>query len=223
MAPNGSSQILETIPALITVSATGIFAGQAKIPGENIGDGPGELLFTESPGTGTTAGGFIVVKRVAELKLTPTSGVGAILLEGKYFNSGTPVDMYFDGKKIATYPQTIQTTTTTDQSFTAIMAVPTIKGGKYEVKAVDIGGITASATFEVPEAMGAAGPAGKDGAAGPAGKAGADGKAGATGPAGPAGAPGTPANMLIVWIALIIAIIAVIVAVIPMTQKKPAK
>ena len=228
-----TATVLETTPLTITAGGTGMVSGIANIPLEGLSDGPHEVIISDGVGTSTAT--FTVSLRKATLVLGPTSGLGAITVTGRYFTSGSPVTISFDGQPVSTYPETVQATTTTGTGFTALVSVPTTKAGKYEVKAVDIAGITATATFEVPSlggvAPGGTPVAGPAGPAGPAGKAGANGKDGAPGKAGPAGpagakgadgAPGTPANMAIVWIALIIAIVAIIMAIIPMTQKKKA-
>lgn len=150
------------------------------------------------------------------ISLTPASGYGSFAVSGKGFTADSTVTIYFDGQPLIAFPEIVRVSKPSDGSattFVAFVPVPATKPGKYEVKAVDGAGLTASAVFEVPLVPetppptsppstaiapvtpkpgpggppGLAGPTGKDGAPGPGG---AEGLPGPVGPAGPEGTPG---------------------------------
>ncbi len=203
--PRGSVLPLETVPSQITATVTGRFSGVARIPADNTGDGAGQVIFLES-GTGNVAvAPFTILKRAAALDLNPSSGIGAILIRGRYFTAGAPVKIYFDNAPVNSFPETVLTTTAIDSSFSCIIALPTTTAGKYQIRATDAGGVTATSTFTVPamnagvegavlpgfdSPAGVAGPSGAVGRPGSPGPVGPGGKQGTVGPAGPAGRQG---------------------------------
>lgn len=234
---------LETVPRVITTGAGGSVTGFARIPAGLFEGAVAEIILTD--GTNSASAVYTVKTSPASIRLSPSSGLGIIVVTGRDFTIGATVDILFDGKKVGTFPETIHVISYADgPRFAAIVAVPTTRQGKYEVRAVDTTGITATGTFEVPSLLGPTpppgppgpptlfkprpepgvpGPRGPEGPPGPRGETGSQGPPGPPGPSGlpgPAGPPGPPPDMFLVWLGPALGFIAIVIALLPTIRKK---
>jgi len=96
--------------------------------------------------------------RVPTLTLTPSSGFAATTVVGSGFSPNSTVSVTWDGTQIPTVPSPL--ITDANGNFTAIISVPTQNAtGAHTVKAIDVLGIKANATFTVVDMTG---PQGKE-------------------------------------------------------------
>ncbi len=196
--------------------------------------------------TNVDLNGSSIAPAPAAVTLSPTEGVGIIVVNGTNFATGAKVTIKWGTTTLSTVPATV--TVAVDKTFSAIVTSPAdTAAGDATIMASDTGGSSAEATYTLtsggmgsagaPGPMGprgaegptgpkgAAGTAGAQGSAGPAGAAGPAGVAGAAGPAGvagPVGSAGADANSTLLTLAFIVAVIGLVVAVIAMLlARKP--
>jgi hypothetical protein len=121
---------------------------------------------------------------IPTIVLSPSSGIGAVVISGTNFAHLSPLTIYWNGVSIA-FVGNKETDDSCD--FDVIIAVQTTVLGSYNITAEDGSGNKATAWFTVTDMRGPAGPVGVTGPQGPAGP---KGDTGAQGPKGDTGAQG---------------------------------
>ncbi|MBI4331986.1 MAG: hypothetical protein HY673_11960 [Chloroflexi bacterium] len=151
------NEVRVTTPATIITTTGGAFTGSIIIPWRD----NGFYTITATDGLGKSASGlFRLNNGAAKLTLFPSSGVGSVTLTGRDFTEGSPVSIYFGGQWVPSIPQTPTSSTGVGTGFSALITIPTLVPGDYEVLAIDASGLTGKATFAVPVLSGVAGPPG---------------------------------------------------------------
>ncbi|MBI4331987.1 MAG: hypothetical protein HY673_11965 [Chloroflexi bacterium] len=154
-------QTMLTTPSSIVSTPTGGFIASISVPAK----GNGLYAVTATDAAGKSASGtFRVNAATGRLALYPEAGVGTVLLSGRDFTGGSPVTVYFDGQRVPTIPEVPTASTGTGAGFSAVLSVPTLAPGQYQVLVIDGAAVAGTATFTVPAGVGsgAQGPAGAD-------------------------------------------------------------
>jgi hypothetical protein len=127
---------------------------------------------------------------LAGITLTPNSGL-VTTITGTSYTPNANVTVLCNDVTVPTVPSII--TVDANGNFTAIISFSSTKA-TYNVTAVDTSGISAYASFSVPDYTGATGSTGTTGATGPTGATGATGQQGEQGERGDTGATGPTAS-----------------------------
>lgn len=139
----------------------------------------------------------------ATLTASPNNS-NIINVNGSGFNQTSPVSLFlFNGTEaIYTFPE--QITTDADGNFSAIVIVPTILHGTFNITANTTNFSAAALNRVFPNFTG------QQGIEGPQGINGTIGGTGPTGPPGPQGEPGTPADNTFIYVSLAISLAAAV-------------
>lgn len=133
-----------------------------------------------------------------QIKVFPSSGLGAIFVEGSGWTPGASVLIFWDDRLLPTaplVPSQLIIAADNEGKFRTVTVVPELKAGIHYIRAGDSSAGDARSNiveFTVPVTGAVIPPRPVPGPAGPSGPPGSMGPAGPQGPPGPIGPPGAP-------------------------------